>query len=247
MHVDGDAARQIVLDAMGQGPAMHQPVFQDHLTGDLAEDATSEPDDPGVAVHQPGQPARPPDDDRQRQGDAEDDQDEVAARRRRHRQHVVEAHRDVGHDDDPDRLPHRGAPLELGLHPRLRLHELDGDPDEQDAAHQLQERHLEQVHDDAEEEQSQQHRAGRPPHLAQHALAPRQGAHGQRDDERVVARQQQIQVADLEEREPEPGIRQRIGHPLPSALDVRRSPSSPGRRPWRPPRAGGRPPARPPA
>src|SRR5207249_7151399 len=90
-------------------PALHEGVLHEHLAGHIAEQAAAEPDDPGETVHEMGEQAGPPDDDGEREPDAEHDEHEVAVRRRGDRQHVVEAHRHVGDDDDPDRLPEGSA------------------------------------------------------------------------------------------------------------------------------------------
>src|SRR6516162_467244 len=51
--------------------AIEAVILQDHLAGDVAEDAAAHPDDPRESVHQGGQDAAAPYDDRQRQRDAE--------------------------------------------------------------------------------------------------------------------------------------------------------------------------------
>src|SRR5438477_9341289 len=50
MHIDGDAAGQIVLDAMGQGPALHQPVLQTTIGSDRAMPTTIRTKSPRAAA-----------------------------------------------------------------------------------------------------------------------------------------------------------------------------------------------------
>src|SRR5437879_13795614 len=72
-----------------------------------------------------GEQAGPPDDDGEREPDAEHDEHEVAVRRRGDRQDVVEAHRHVGDDDDPDRLPEGSAVPGAAVAAGVRPHEPD--------------------------------------------------------------------------------------------------------------------------
>src|SRR5207245_7712729 len=129
----------------------------------------------GVAVHETGEQPGAPDDDRQRQPDTEHDERDVAAGGGGDGQHVVEAHRHVGHDDDPDRFPERGAVLGVTAGDVFGVDQLHRDPDEERAAHELHERHTQQEAHDADEEETEDDGAAGTPDLAEDSLAPGQG------------------------------------------------------------------------
>ena len=119
----------------------------------IAKEPAAEPDDPNVAIHEAGQDRCAPDDDREGKPESKHHEQKVAMRRGGDRQDVVETHRHVGHDDDPDRLPERGAVANLALTARLRSYELDGDPDQEESSHELEERDPEEDTDDRHEDQ----------------------------------------------------------------------------------------------
>ena len=90
----------------------------------------------------------------------------------------------------------------------LRPHEPGRNPHEEETADELEERHLEEKAHQPDEDQSERDRAGRAPDLAEHALAPRQRADRERDDEGVVAGEDEVQERDPEEAHPELEIRE---------------------------------------
>src|SRR2546430_5058468 len=202
-QADGDRDRPVEHRGGVAERAFDEWVLQDHLARNIAEKAPAQPDDPRVAVHETGEQPGAPDDDRQRQPDAEHDEREVAAGGGGDGQHVVEAHRHVGHDDDPDRVPERGAVLGVTAGDVFGVDQLHRDPDEERAAHELHERHTQQEAHDADEEETEDDGAAGTPDLAEDSLAPGQGPHGQRDDQRVVARQEQVEDTDAEQSCPE--------------------------------------------
>jgi hypothetical protein len=69
-------------------------------------------------------------------------------------QDVIEAHRYVGHDDDPDRLPHGRAVPHVAGALFLRTDQLDGDPDENQSSDELKKGDPEQEADDGDEHQA---------------------------------------------------------------------------------------------
>ena len=81
--------------------------------------------------------------------------------------------------------------------------ELDADPHQQQAADDLQIRELQQADGEEREDDAQHDRADRAPEHAPAPLMGRQVAAGERDDHRVVARQQDIDDDDFKGREPE--------------------------------------------
>ena len=60
-------------------------------------------------------------------------------------EHVVEAHDGVGDDDDPDGFAKRSALTDVSFGARLVTHELECDPEEQQAADELEERNPQQT------------------------------------------------------------------------------------------------------
>src|SRR5262245_31946875 len=205
----GQDRQKVVGRVRGIDQALEVPLLQDHLAGHVAEDAAAEPDDPHEAVHQRGQETAAPHDDRQRERDAEDDEGQVAVGCGGDGEHVVEAHDRVGHDDDPDRFPQRASVAHMALGARLLAYQLDGDPQEQEAADELEERDLQQERRDRDEQESQPDSASGAPDASPELLALRQRADRQRDDEGVVARQRQVDHDDPDDPHPEFWIHQK--------------------------------------
>src|SRR6059036_3371477 len=132
----------------------------------------------------------------------------LAVRGRCHGAHIVEAHDRVSQDDDPNRLPERAALTDVLLGPGLLADELERDPEEQQPADELEHRDREEQRRDGDEGQTQPHRTRRAPHAPPELLALGQRAHGERDDERVVAGQGEVDDHDAEEPSPELRIHQ---------------------------------------
>ena len=130
--------------------------------------------------------------------------------RRGNRDHVVEAHHDVGDRDNADGAPEIVGGRDLAVTVVLfGNHELDRDPEQQEATHQLQERIAHRLRNHEREQDAQQHRdAGAEDH-APEALFRRQHAAGERDHHRVVAGQDDIDADDLSRRDPE-GRREQV-------------------------------------
>src|SRR3990170_1215733 len=145
---------------------------------------------------------------------------------------VVEAHDHIGHDDDPDGLEQGGAGLRAAVARLIALaHQLDGDPDQQEAAYHLEERNAEQVADDRDEQEPEPDRPQRPPDPAQELLALGQRSHGERDDQRIVPGQCQVDEDDLGDADPERWVEDGDGHgqaPIRSPGAMRRAPTRPG-------------------
>ena len=89
--------------------------------------------------------------------------DEVAVRGGGDGQDIVEAHRDVGEDDDPDRLPQGGPTAHRVLRRGAGTHQLDGDPEQQEAARELDQRNRQQGADEGDPGQPQDDRRRRAP------------------------------------------------------------------------------------
>src|SRR4029453_15208171 len=135
-------------------PLLYDAVSQYHLAGHPAENGRSQIDDPPKPRHEANQNPAPPEHDRDRETDSEDDQRHVAVGGARDRQHVVEAHHHVGHDDDPDGFEESRALADLVLRLRVSLlgQELDGDPEEDEPPGRLEQGDTEQEADDGDED-----------------------------------------------------------------------------------------------
>ena len=112
-------------------------------------------------------------------------------------QHVVEAHDDVGDGHSAHRAPEVVAAFDGGLVGLVLDQQLDGDPQQQEATDQSQPGQLEHVgEDDGEEDAQADGRAGAKDD-APEALLGRQPSAGQRDDDGIVAGEQDVDPDDL--------------------------------------------------
>ncbi len=112
-------------------------------------------------------------------------------------------HDDVGHHDDPHRAPQLRDGLDFILVDALGDEELGSDIDQRQTTDQFEIRQQHELPDDAGENQAQQHRDAGADHQAPEALALRQIPARHRNDDGVVARQQDIDENDLQHRGPE--------------------------------------------
>ncbi len=149
-------------------------------------------------------------DDREEQGAARNDdgyadrkpepeQKIIAFGRRRDRNHIVEAHHDVGDDDNADRAPQILDCFRrvFGI-VRLRRNKLDGNPEQREPARELEIRQLHQCRDDTGKQNEQYGgRAGTEDH-APEPLLRRKRADGERNHDRIVAGQENIDSHDLQ-------------------------------------------------
>ena len=88
----------------------------------------------------------------------------------------------------------------------VHQHQLHRDPDQQQPAGQLDERQRQQPGGDGDEREPKPHGAGRAPQPAEELLAARQAAHRERDDQRVVAGQREVDQHDAGQAQPELGV-----------------------------------------
>ncbi|KAG1086867.1 hypothetical protein G6F40_013847 [Rhizopus arrhizus] len=116
--------------------------------------------------------------------------------------HVVQAHHEVGDDDGLDRGGDGCPALHVAMRIVFRNQELDADPDEQQAAHDFQERDRQERQCESDQHDTQDDGARGAPQDALHALLGGQIATSQRDHDGVVAAQQDVDEDDLEYRCP---------------------------------------------
>jgi hypothetical protein len=178
------------------------------LDGELAGDPAEKP---GAGDHQDREAVEDIEHDRgaehdrrDRDGDAENEQQQAALGGSSHRDDVVEAHHGIGHHDHPHRLPDRGrggdAGLVLGF---FGQHQLDGNPHQQRAAGEHQQGNAQQEHDDDGKDDPENDGRERAQCDAPAAVLRRQAAAGERNHQRIVTAQHDVDGDDLEQREPE--------------------------------------------
>src|SRR3990172_1234387 len=115
-------------------------------------------------------------------------------------EHVVEAHDDICNGDDLDGFPEAATARNLVLAGLLVAgQKLDGDPEEQQAARQLQPGHVEQELHQHGEDNAQNDGSAGAEQDADAALARRQIAAGKGDHDGIVARQDNIDADDLDD------------------------------------------------
>src|SRR6185312_7356838 len=132
-------------------PATFAP---DHVTGDPADQTGTDKGQPRKAPEQARDQGRARDDDRHTDHEAHAHQEEVAFRRGRDGNRIVEAHDGIGERDAPDRGPQSFMRFDLAAL-FLVTDQLDADPQQQEAAHQLEIRHVEQVAQQAAKQDQQ--------------------------------------------------------------------------------------------
>ena len=134
----GDGAGLHHFDQLAAGiDLVEAPVARHHLAGDPADQGGADQAEPWEAVEDLGDQRGADDDDGDRDHQADHDQGEVAPGRGGDGDGVVEAHHRVGDDDGPDRGPDVVVRLDVGAF-LLLDHQLDADPEQQRAAHQLE-------------------------------------------------------------------------------------------------------------
>ena len=119
---------------------MEDRVGDDDLADDPAEQRGAGPDQDRITVEQRHDQGRPGHDQRNADGEADHEQRNVALGSRSDRDHVVEAHDDVGDGDDPHRPPQMLDRLDFVLVLILRHEQLDRDIEQREPAHDLEPR-----------------------------------------------------------------------------------------------------------
>src|SRR4029434_11254077 len=117
---------------------------------------------------------------------------QAALRRRRDTDDVVEAHHEVRDDHGLDRRHQLVARFDLFALTLVLGDALDTDPDEQHGSDQLDVGQQQQLHREKRQDDAQYDSADHAPENAELPLLLRQIAAGERDDDRVVARQQDV-------------------------------------------------------
>src|SRR6185369_7274828 len=183
----GDRAGIDDLDDLAVDHRVVLAVAGHHFAGNPADQRRADHAEPGEAVEQLGDQGGADDDDGDRDDETDHDQREVALGGGGDGNRIVEAHHGIGHDDGPDRGPDVGVRLDVG--PLLLLDdELDADPQQQRAAHQLEVGHAQQHADHGAEHDAQDDGAGAAEDDGRTLVLVRQVVAGHGDDHGVVAR-----------------------------------------------------------
>src|SRR5262245_24810319 len=197
-----------------------------HVGGHVEDDGEPDVSDPAMPVEQPRNKARS--DAHQNDGEPkpEDQRERMVARGARHRQHVVERHGDVRNNDLPGSL-REGLPGDVALLPsqcslgfvpvraaQVAPH-LPAHPKQQYSACQKQTDNLQKLQGDARENESQHGGSDNADEDRARALFGWQARGGKADDNRIVAREDEIDHDDLEKRG-ECAVRKKVelSHPL---------------------------------
>ena len=182
-------------------------VGDQHAASNPAQQHAAGHDDHGVALHQLDDQLRAPDDDRDRDQQTQDDEQHLVLARALggagNGDHVVHRHYQVGDDDGLDGGKQLVAALDVVVALFFRGDQLHTDPEQQDGAHHLEERQLQQHHREGDQDDAQDNGASRAINNAFAALFGRQLAAGQRDHNGVVTAEQDVDDDDLAESDPE--------------------------------------------
>ena len=166
---------------------MNRWIGRDHVAGDPSQQGSTGPYQNRQSIEQRHDQRSSRDDQGNADREAEDQQRNAAIGRGGDRDHVVEAHHDVGDRHDL----HRGPQMRRGFYAFLilflRHQQFRGDHDQRQSADQLEVRQFHQRHDDTGEDDAQDDgNAGTQDH-APKPLARLQSTARQRDHQRVVA------------------------------------------------------------
>jgi Glycosyl transferases group 1 len=167
---------------------LEQRIAGDDLARDPAEQRGPRPNDHRETFEQRNDDGRSRHDERDTDGKSEHQKRVASARSRGNGDDIVETHHHVGDGDDPDRLPQIVDGFDIPLAAiLLPAKQFDGDPEEQDAADELDIGHGHQLRDHAGKHHPQGDGDQRAEHDAPHALSRRQLAASKSDDHGVVA------------------------------------------------------------
>ena len=147
------------------------------------------------------------------------------------RDHIVERHHEVGDDDRLDRGPKLVTRRYVAVSVRVarRSDQLDADPQQHQPADQLEQGHVQQRDCDSDQDHAQHDRARAAPQDAEAPLLRGQVAAGQRNQQRIVTTEQDVDHDDLADGDPveigEP--LERFGHRAPLCASARRAQARP--------------------
>src|SRR6266542_2291138 len=191
------------LGSVRRDPRLQRRVLDHHLARDIPQQTSAREHEYREARDQAHDDLAADDDDRNAGDEPEHDEQPIAFCRRRNAYDVVETHDEVGDDDRPYRRQQPVAGLDLVLATVVLGDELDPDPQQQRPADQPEPGICEEAHREEREHDPEHDRAEHAPEDALPPLPLRQVAAGKRDDDRVVAGQQDVDEDDLDDCKPE--------------------------------------------
>jgi hypothetical protein len=192
---------------------VRREVADHHFARDVADQRRPDGDEHGEAIHELHQHRAAEQD--QRHGDQQPEEQHAVMPLggARHAEHVVQAHDDVRDDDGPHRFPEIARALEIAV-AILGKEQLDADPDEQNAADQLDVGHRHQGSGERGEQRHQHDDAAGTDDEGPALVLRIERAAGERDDDGVVAAQHHVDDRDLDQRRPHFGVGEVGQHPL---------------------------------
>ena len=207
-------------------------ILGDDLAGDPAEQSGTRPHDNRKALEQCHDDGRARHDQRDADGEAEHQKRVAAACRHGDGDDVVEAHHRVGDGDDLDGVPEVPDRLDIVvLAFLLAAQKLNGDPQKENATDQLHIGHRHQRGDEPREDDAEADGDERAERDTPGALPGWQLAACERDDDGVIARQQEVDPDDLQYGEPKTWIVHGHTAAFPLIPDTA-GPHRPGRSPY---------------
>ena len=196
-HVEQRAQRRMRFEGRKE-----QRFARDHLRSGPAQHAGPDPQDLREALDRFQHQRRAPDDDRNRDRESDQNEQHAAVGRATDREHVVDAHHGVGHDDGLDRAADRRRRRDLVLAAAGFVGELPADPGERGAPDQQEAGDLEEPHDDRGQRDPDRDGPERAPEDHLLLVLARHVPRGEPDDDRVVAGEHAVDHDDRRERRP---------------------------------------------
>src|SRR5439155_18184715 len=188
------------LGRVRRDPRLQRGVLDHHLARDVPQQTPARQHEYGEARDQAHDDLATDDDDWNAGDEPEHDEQPIAFCRCGDAHDVVETHDEIGDDDRPHRGHQPVAGLDFVLAAFVLGDQFDTDPEQQRAPDQLEPGISEQAHREEREHDPQRDRAEHAPEDALAPLTLPQVPTGKRDDDRVVARQQNVDENDLDDR-----------------------------------------------
>src|SRR5690606_8867902 len=172
---------------------------RDQLAGNPAEQRRTTPDENREAGQQGHDERRSSNDQGNAECQAKNYEIRMAAGCSRNREHIVQTHHEICNRDDANGLEQAGPALYAAFMAFLRREQLDGNPEQETAADQLQPLHLEKELNKNGEEDAQQDRNTGAQNDASHSLSRRERSARERDDNGVVTGEDDVDADDAQD------------------------------------------------
>src|SRR5574343_2049526 len=210
-HEGGAQVRHgVVQPGVGVHDVLQRDVADDGLTTDPADQGGAQRDDYREAVHQLDHDLAAKNHQRDADGQAQDQQRHAALGGSGHGDHVVQAHHQVGDQDGADGDPQAGLFTAFAFFLFVTAEQLGADPQQQQAADDLQVGQRQQLGSDHGHHDPQHHGGARAEQDGFFLLVFRQRAGGQRDHHRVVTREDDVDPDDFDQADPKIAVLQHV-------------------------------------